>query len=241
MQNPAQLREEVGGACWHGLLLNGCRLSFAFDRSPRDKRLTLPASTMAGKKAAKRAVPNVSSAAGLPPSSSASKVGTSAVLHSAFSPSPLQLSLFASVIQSLDSDQLRIHDTVSGALQCEHRPQRTKITCLDWGYRGRPYGDPETSRKKRRKLDQVNGASSSHGDAVIGLGTSRSEVEVFSPAESKVIATLKDGHTRGILNFKFEDLGRSSKAWTLGGDGKLVQWDVWRRSIIRCVPRLHKD
>ena len=196
---------------------------------------------MAGKKASKRAVPNVSSAAGLPPSASSSKVGTSSVLHSAFSPSALQLSLFASVIQSLDSDQLRIHDTVTGALRCEHRPQRTKITCLDWGYYGGRHGDPETSRKKRRKLDRVNGASSTHGDIVVGLGTSRPEVELFSPTQSKVIATLKDGHTRGILNFKFEDFGRSSKAWTLGGDEKLVQWDVWQRSIIRCVIRLHED
>ena len=86
--------------------------------------------------------------------------------------SPLQLSLFASVVQSLDSDLLRIHDTVSGALQCEHRPQRTKITCLDWGYADERHNGPENPRKKKRKLDQVNGTSAAHGDVAVGLGTS---------------------------------------------------------------------
>ena len=91
------------------------------------------------------------------------------------------------------------------------------------------------SRKKRRKLDQVNGVLLSGGDVIVALGTHRSEVELFSPAEAKVIGVLKDGHSRGVLNFKFVESGRRSRAWSLGGDQKLVEWDVWQRTIIRYV------
>ena len=191
---------------------------------------------MAGKKASKRTVPNTSSGAALPPSSSAHKTGPSSILHAAFVPSFFQLSLFASVVPALDADRLRVHDIVSGALRCEHTPQRTKITCLDWGYHGARPQHADASRKKRRKLVQANGAgSSTHGDVVVALGTNRSEVELYSPAEAKVVGTLKGAHARGIVNFKFQDYGKSGRAWSLGGDEKLVEWDVMKRTIIRCV------
>ena len=191
-------------------------------------------------KAAKRAVPNVSSGTSLPPTSAAKKVAPSSVLHAAFAPSSFQLSLFASVIQSLDADRLRIHDTVSGALRCEYTPQRIKITCLDWGCYGPRHDDGGKSRKKRRKLEQqMNGDATSHGgdDMVVALGTDRAEVELYSPAEVKVIATLRDGHAQGIVNIRFQNHGQSSRAWSLGGDERLVEWDVMQRSILRCVSR----
>ena len=187
------------------------------------------------KKTTKRNVPKTAASAGLPPSTTAQKLGTSSILRSAFVPSHFQLSLFASVIRSLDSDRLRIHDTVSGAVRCEYSPQRTQITCLDWGYYGQRPHDSEASRKKRRKLDRANGVESSHGDVVVALGTSHAEVELYSPAEAKVVATLANGHAGNIINFKFQDYGKASRAWSLGGDDKLIEWDVLKRSIIRFV------
>ena len=189
---------------------------------------------MVSKKSAVRAVPNVSAAASLSGGTSATR---SAILRSAFSPSQFQLSLFASVVQALDSHQLRIHDTVSGRLKCEHAAPGANITCLDWGYYGsiaHRMSDEQPSKKKRRKLERANGDSTSHReDVVVAIGTSQSEIHLFSPAETKTLAVLKEGHTLGIRDFMFKNFGLSSEAWSVGGDGKLVQWDLRNGSISR--------
>jgi U3 small nucleolar RNA-associated protein 5 len=55
---------------------------------------------------------------------------------------------------------------------------------------------------------------------------------MFSPSEGKVTGRLSGPHERGIKDFKFygEDyLG----GWSVGGDGKLVQWDLRTNQAIR--------
>ena len=187
---------------------------------------------MVSKKSSGRSVPNVSAAA------SKKQAKPSSVLRSAFSPSKFQLSLFASVIQALDSQQLRIHDTNSGRLRCEHTPQRTHITCLDWGFfgSGNRNNHQEPSKKKRKKLaGSINGSHADHGDTVVAFGTNHSEIQLFSPAEAKVVATLKGAHAHGIRDFKFKDHGSSFEAWSLDGDGKIVQWDLRNGTSLRCA------
>lgn len=171
---------------------------------------------------------NVSSAANPAASSTTQTASRSSILRSCFSPYQFQRSLFASVIQGLDSQHLRIHDTVTGRLRCEHAiaPKAT-ITCLDWGYYGESRQDRRRgeSTKKRKRSEQVNGATTDK-DVVLAFGTSQSDIEIFSPAEAKVVATLKEGHTLGIRDFRFAQAGLTGVGWSIGGDGRLVQWDL---------------
>jgi U3 small nucleolar RNA-associated protein 5 len=137
--------------------------------------------------------------------------------------------MFASVIQGFESQHLRIHDTNTGRLRCEHAAGAgTKITSLDWGYYGTTYRDQHSqSSKKKRKRDPTDAAS-----AVVAFGTSQSEIWMFSPLEAKVVGKLSGPHEQGVKDFKFygnDHLG----AWSIGGEGKLVQWDLRTEKAIR--------
>lgn len=152
----------------------------------------------------------------------------SSILRAAFAPSEFQLALFASVIQGLDAQHLRIHDTNTGRLQCEHvlGPKET-VTSLDWGYYPGRQKDQQ-SKKKRKRPSDVNGAGGGfeQGDVIVAFGTSSSDIRMYSPAENKLVGTLADGHEKGVKDFKFT-AGRSvQEGWSIGGDNKLVQWDL---------------
>lgn len=162
----------------------------------------------------------------------------SSILHSRFSPSRFQTPLFASVIQGIDSQHLRFHDTRTARLQCEHAIQsKATVTCLDWGYYGKIHRDQdfELLRKKRKREDLVNGKSSDivTEDVVLAFGTSDSEINMFSPARAKIVAVLKGAHTQGIRDFKFTDGGRGQEGWSIGGEGKLIQWNLLKGTSIR--------
>lgn len=190
---------------------------------------------MVGKKGS-RPVSKVSSAAAPAQSTSTTlSANKSSILRSAFSPSEYQLALFASVIQGLDANHLRIHDVNSGRLQCDHavNPRET-ITSLDWGYYGDAKGREQHQKKKRKRSSGVNGAvaEESEGDVVVAFGTSTSEIRMYSPAEDKITGTLSGVHERGIRDFKFT-IQKPSEGWSIGGDGKLVQWDLRKGHSIR--------
>ncbi|KAJ5142296.1 Small-subunit processome Utp12 [Penicillium atrosanguineum] len=145
----------------------------------------------------------------------------SSILRAAFSPSEYQLALFASVIQGLDAQHLRIHDTNTGKLQCEHAlaPKET-ITSLDWGY----YNAQERRATHPRRSASVGLMST--GDIVVAFGTSTSDIRLYSPSEDKVVGTLTGVHDKGIKDFKFTAGRPGQEAWSIGGDNKLVQWDL---------------
>ncbi|KAL9103580.1 MAG: hypothetical protein Q9163_001382 [Psora crenata] len=183
---------------------------------------------------------NVSSAANPAASSTASTVTRSSILNSSFSPPRYRLSLFASVIQGLDSQHLRIHDTNTGRLRCEHAiGSKASITCLDWGFygRGQPNGRQQVGRKKRRRVEQLNGdTENGHPkDIALALGTSDSEIHLYSPAQAKAIGLLTGGHTKGIRSFKFSEDGVPSDGWSVGGDARLVQWNLESFQLIRAI------
>lgn len=169
----------------------------------------------------------VSSAAS--PASGLSHIGSkSSILRAAFSPSEYQLALFASVIQGLDAQHLRIHDTNTGSLQCEHAlaPKET-VTSLDWGYYGGQGKNNDQSKKKRKRGSDVNGVDGlDQGDVVVAFGTSSSEIRMYSPSQDKVVGTLTGAHDKGIKDFKFTAGRPAQEAWSIGGDNKLVQWDL---------------
>ena len=160
----------------------------------------------------------------------------SSILRSAFSPTSFQLSLFASVIQGFNSQRLRIHNTVSGRLRCEHAAEAgTKITSLDWGYYGTAYRDstqPSKKKRKRRAGHEVIGHNA--GSVVVAFGTSDSHVCLYSPAEAKIVGRLSGGHDKGVKDFRFSG-GDFLKGWSIGGDGKLVQWDMKTGQPIRYI------
>lgn len=184
-----------------------------------------------GRKSSSTAVSKVSSGAAPAVSSVTASNQKSSVLKSAFAPSQFQLRLFASVIQSFDTQQLRIHDTNNGRLRCQHESgPGTRITSLDWGYYGAAYREQrQTSPKKKRKRDHDPSES-----AVVAYGTSSSDINLFSPAEGKIVGILTGTHQRGIKDFKFSP-PQYREAWSIGGDGKMVQWDLKEGQATRCV------
>ncbi|KAL6717411.1 Small subunit (SSU) processome component [Lecanora helva] len=182
----------------------------------------------------------ISSTANPAATSTTENKAQSSILRSSFSPSTLQLSLFASVIQSFDSQHLRVHETTTGRLRCEHTiPARASITCLDWGYYTGFHGErsAEGSKRKRKRTELVNGdiPSSGNGDAAIAFGTSDSKIYLFSPAESKLVRTFEGAHTNGVRDFKFSNHGLHAEAWSIGGDAKAVHWDLKKGKAIRTI------
>ncbi|MCJ1356755.1 MAG: Small subunit (SSU) processome component [Icmadophila ericetorum] len=192
-----------------------------------------------GKKNASKSTPsNISSAAAPATSALTKNTNKSSILRSSFAPSRFQLSLFASVIQGLDSQIIRLHETNTGRLQSEHAiGSRASVTCLDWGYYrpGERSPEEQPSKKKRKRSDHPNGPSKDQSNAVLAFGTTDSEICLFSPSESKVLGVLKGGHTQGIRDFKFVHDMDSSGGWSLGGDGTLVQWDLRQGTSIRKI------
>ncbi|RAL09733.1 WD40 repeat and Utp12 domain-containing protein [Aspergillus homomorphus CBS 101889] len=180
-----------------------------------------------GKKATRPAATKTSSAAS-PAVAGLTHVGNqSSILKASFAPSEYQLALFASVIQGLGAQHLRIHDTNTGRLQCEHvlGPKET-ITSLDWGYfAGRQKDKDQQSKKRRKRNSDING-DFDQGDVVVAFGTNSSEIRMYSPAEDKIVGTLADGHEKGIKDFKFTSSRPGQEGWSIGGDNKLVQWDL---------------
>ncbi|KAI4278257.1 MAG: hypothetical protein LQ337_001138 [Flavoplaca oasis] len=191
----------------------------------------------AGKKS-RNPTSKISAAAAPATSAITQSTGKSSILRSSFAPSSFQLALFASVIQAFDSQQIRFHDTNTGRLRCEHAiaPKAT-FNCLDWGYYGEDYHERQLkeSKRKRKRTEQVNGTTDEvhTEDVVLAFGTSESEIHLFSPNSAKTVGILKDVHSRGIRDFKFVDAGKGLSAWSIGGDGKLVQWDLRKGKSIK--------
>ena len=191
---------------------------------------------MASAKTFKAKGSKVSSAA-LAASAETRTTQKSSVFKPLFSPSQFQLSLFASVIQGLDGQHLRIHDVDTGRLRCEHAvTSNATINCLDWGHYGENHSDRyhQESNKKRKRSAQGNGSFPGNSNVVLAFGTSDSEILMLSPTELKIVGNLKGEHTQGIRDFKFVDAGANGEGWSVGGDGKLVQWDLRKRQSLRC-------
>ena len=70
-------------------------------------------------------------------------------------------------------------------------------------------------------------------NVVVAFGTSDSEVNMFSPAEAKVVGSLREAHMQGIRDFKFADNEIHAQGWSIGGDGRLVQWDLRKNRVLR--------
>lgn len=153
----------------------------------------------------------------------------SSILRAAFSPSEYQLALFASVIQGLDAQHVRIHDTITGKLQCDHplAPKET-VTSLDWGYFSGKQKEQPKKKRKRRPSD-ANGAEVDgldQGDIVVAFGTTKSDVRMYSPLIDKIVMTLTGAHDKGVRDFKFTTGKPGQEGWSIGDDNKLVQWDL---------------
>ncbi|KAK2735212.1 Small subunit (SSU) processome component [Myotisia sp. PD_48] len=190
---------------------------------------------MVSKKSSRGPVSKISSAA--TPTASAATVSAkkSSIIRSSFSPSEYQLGLFASVIQGLDSHHLRVHNAVSGRLQCEHAVNpKEAITSLDWGYFGDSQQGGQHLKKKRKRSSAINGVSDVQS-VVIAFGLSTSDIRMYNPMEDRIVGTLSGGHERGIRDFKFTIQKPSLEGWSIGGDGKLVQWDLTTGKSIRTV------
>ncbi|KAL9129828.1 MAG: hypothetical protein Q9217_001826 [Psora testacea] len=183
---------------------------------------------------------NISSAANPTASTTTSTIIKSSILKSSFAPSNFQQPLFASVIQGFDSQHLRIHDTNTGRLRCDHAiGSSASITCLDWGYSGQthPNSGHQEASKKRKRIERINGeVGSRHArNVTLAFGTTDSEIHLYSPAEAKTVGLLREGHAQGIRSFRFVDDGVGDEGWSVGGDARLVQWDLKTSRPIRTI------
>lgn len=193
---------------------------------------------MVSKKSSRGAASKVSSSAAPAASSATQTASKSSILKSLFLPSRYQLSLFASIIQGLDSQHLRVHDTSTGKLQCEHAiGSNATINCLDWGYYGDTHRDQHvqhsSKKRKRRKETDDHDMETNAKDVVLAVGTSDSEINIYSVTKAKIVKVLKGPHTQGIKDFKFADDGRTQEGWSVGGDGKFIQWDLLKGTVLR--------
>lgn len=191
---------------------------------------------MVSKKHAKATASKISSTADLAASSNTQVAKKSSLLLSAFSPSRYELHWFASVIQVFDSQHLRIHDSATGRLCCDHAiTSKAAITCLHWGSLGKGPSGKEVPSKKRKRDSLVNGLGREKGtDVVLAYGTSDSEIKFYSPAKAAIVGALEGVHTQGIKVFRFSSRdGKPAQGWSVGGDGKLVQWDIQKGTTIR--------
>lgn len=195
---------------------------------------------MVSKKPSRGPQSRISSATSLAATSHTNASNKSSIFRSSFSPSAFQLALFASVIQGLDCQHLRIHNTLTNRVQCEHPiASKATINSLDWGYYSGKHADvnQHQTKKKRKRNHEVNGEVG--GDVVVAFGTSDSEIQMFSPAEDKVVGKLQGAHTQGIRDFKFTNSKEAAEGWSLGGDGKLAQWDLRTgtsiRQVLKCI------
>ena len=180
----------------------------------------------------------VSSTAAPAATSTAITSQKSSILRSRFAPSEFQLSLFASVIQSFVGQQIRIHDTITGRLRCEHTINgKATINCLDWGHNCENHSEhpPLESKKKRKRRERDNASQPDSKDVVLAFGTSDSEIQLFSPSESKIVRVLREAHTQGVRDFRFIDSGYNGKGWSVGGDGRIVQWNIQAGQPIRLI------
>lgn len=179
-----------------------------------------------GKKQSRPPARTASSAAS-PAASGLTNTGNkSSILRASFSPSEYQLTLFASVIQGLDAQHVRVHDTITGKLQCDHplAPKET-VTSLDWGYFSAKQSDQ--SKKKRKRHSDANGDTDGldQTDVVIAFGTNKSDIRMYSPSIDKIVGTLSGVHDKGIKDFKFT-ANKPLEGWSIGDDNKLVHWDL---------------
>ncbi|BCS20641.1 small subunit (SSU) processome component [Aspergillus puulaauensis] len=187
-----------------------------------------------GKKSSQKPASKTSSAAAFAVADATNTGNKSSMLKASFAPSDYQLALFASVIHGLEGQNLRIHDTNTGRLQCEHvLGPKELVTSLDWGHHA---GRRDQSKKKRKRPSDVNGAADGldQSDVVVAFGTNTSDIRMYSPAEDKIVGTLAGGHTGGIRDFKFT-ADRPQEGWSIGGDNKLVQWDLATGQTTRVI------
>ncbi|RPB28108.1 NUC189-domain-containing protein [Terfezia boudieri ATCC MYA-4762] len=162
---------------------------------------------------------------------------SSAILFSSFSPSHLRLSLFASTVLGLDAQRLRIHDTTTGRLRCEHVFDKGAV-CNSIAWSILPAvdlkDDGKTKKKKRKRTSTAIGDSAEHnGTAVLALGMNKGNILLYSPTEGTLVGSLDAAHTGEVTSFKFSD--SPGRGWSCGTDGKLVEWDLRRKTILRIV------
>jgi len=165
--------------------------------------------------------------------SSKLSTSSSALTVSAFSPPALRLSLFASVVHGLDAYHLRIHDTNTGRLRCEHIFEKgVSINSLSWG--SLPSKDKKSAKKKRKRLSNGTAATEDETkNAVVAAATNRGTVILFSPSEGAVVGVLEGEHIAAVKYFIFSEEG--GRGWSCGVDAKLVEWDIGRKLSLTYV------
>ncbi|RPA87200.1 NUC189-domain-containing protein [Ascobolus immersus RN42] len=177
-----------------------------------------------------------------PPKASVSAVKASAtslstassIKRASFSPSNLRLDLFASLIDGIDSQRLRIHDASTGRLRCEYAFEKG-LTCNSIAWNTVGGDDGKKQRKKRKRTgDELNDTAS--GKALVALAVSNGNILLYSPGDNELVGTLANGHVGAAYDFAFSTDIESTTAWSCGADGKLVEWNWKSQEILRSVP-----
>jgi len=185
--------------------------------------------------ASKRGLPGNARVAPPLMSESINSSSTQNILASAFPPSPLQLSLFASVILGLDAQRLRIHDTITNRLRCELTLDKgVAINHLSWGEIPR---SEETAKKHKRKRTEANGEGRRNtGVAIVAVSASHGGILLVGPLEGVVLGKLANaGHSGEVRQFVFSGKKLPSRGWSIGSDKRLIEWDINRRIPMRYV------
>ncbi|KAI5795686.1 Dip2/Utp12 family-domain-containing protein [Geopyxis carbonaria] len=150
---------------------------------------------------------------------------------SAFSPPALRQALFASVVLGLDAYRIRLHDVNTGRLRSEVVLDKgVGVNALAWGAAGGAEREKKSAKKKRKRVE--NGDTNAVEDVVVLAATNRGTVLVLSASEGVVTGVLEGAHVGDVKDVAFDADG---KAWSCGVDGKLVCWDVAKKTVISTV------
>ncbi len=121
-------------------------------------------------------------------------------LFNAFSPSG---DYFAIVHRPASSCILRIHETVTSTLRCEHAIESAAVSSLSWinfpvDLDGSIPGDAASPTKKRKKKSSGVPSTSAFSHWLVAIGLANGAVELYSPEHSAIVKRLDCPRARSM-------------------------------------------
>ncbi|KAI0809261.1 WD40-repeat-containing domain protein [Irpex lacteus] len=150
---------------------------------------------------------------------------------SSFSP---QGDLFAFLSLAVDKHRLRVYDTTTGQAVAEHVVDSARVSSICWAHYDTA-GEVEPKRKRKRKNQQGDVASTKLPPAGIILGLSNGSLILYSPAHGKVVKSISHTSSTAAITSVAVDTTEGTEAtqvWTSGADGVVRLWDLQEGSVI---------
>ncbi|KAI0090025.1 WD40-repeat-containing domain protein [Irpex rosettiformis] len=152
---------------------------------------------------------------------------------SSFSP---QGDLFAFLSLAVDKHRLRVYDTTTGQAVAEHVVDSARVSSICWAhYDTAAHGENEPRRKRKRKNQQGDTASTKLPPPGVILGLTNGSLVLYSPAHGKVVKSISHTSSTAAITSVAVDVSEGSEAthaWTSGADGVIRLWDLHEKDLV---------